>query len=90
MPLRTLAEDPRVDLISFTGSTVVGRISCRCRTDSEEGVPRAGGKSAWIVCDDGHLDANAMMVELPGAPQAGPKAARSNTRYSFSGRSTTR
>jgi len=49
----TLVTDPRVDVISFTGSTAVGR------RIMEKGAPtlkrlflELGGKSAWIVLDD--------------------------------------
>jgi aldehyde dehydrogenase (NAD+) len=48
-----LVTDPRVDVISFTGSTAVGR------RIMEKGAPtlkrlflELGGKSAWIVLDD--------------------------------------
>ena len=52
-----LVTDPRVDLISFTGSTAVGR------RIMEKGAPtlkrlflELGGKSADIVLDDADLD----------------------------------
>ncbi len=67
-----LAEDPRVDLISFTGSTVVGR---RLMAVAAETIKRVflelGGKSAWIVCDDADLETNAMMVTYQALAQAG-------------------
>ena len=67
-----LAEDPRVDLISFTGSTVVGRHLMAVAAQTVKRVfLELGGKSAWIVCDDADLDANAMMVAFQALAQAG-------------------
>ena len=67
-----LAEDPRVDLISFTGSTVVGRHLMAVAAQTVKKVfLELGGKSAWIVCDDADLDANAMMVSYQALAQAG-------------------
>jgi aldehyde dehydrogenase (NAD+) len=67
-----LAEDPRVDLISFTGSTVVGR---HLMTLAAQSIKRVflelGGKSAWIICDDADLDANAMMLAYQALMQSG-------------------
>ena len=67
-----LAEDPRVDLISFTGSTVVGRHLMAVAAQTVKRVfLELGGKSAWIVCDDADLDANAMMLAYQSLAQAG-------------------
>jgi aldehyde dehydrogenase (NAD+) len=67
-----LAEDPRVDLISFTGSTGVGRHLMAVASQTVKKVfLELGGKSAWIVCDDADLDANAMMVSFQALAQAG-------------------
>ena len=67
-----LAEDPRVDLISFTGSTVVGRHLMAVAAQTVKRVfLELGGKSAWIVCDDADLDANATMLAFQGLAQAG-------------------
>ncbi len=67
-----LAEDPRVDLISFTGSTVVGRHLMALASQTVKRVfLELGGKSAWIVCDDADLDANAAMLAFQALMQAG-------------------
>jgi aldehyde dehydrogenase (NAD+) len=54
-----LTKDPRVDMISFTGSTAVGK---RIMANGAETLTRVflelGGKSANIVLDDADLEAN--------------------------------
>jgi aldehyde dehydrogenase (NAD+) len=48
-----LATDPRVDMISFTGSTAVGKLLIRLGADSmKRTFLELGGKSALIVLDD--------------------------------------
>jgi aldehyde dehydrogenase (NAD+) len=48
-----LTGDPRVDMISFTGSTAVGRhIMARCAPTLKRVFLELGGKSASIVLDD--------------------------------------
>src|SRR5208282_3287252 len=48
-----LVTDPRVDLISFTGSTAVGkRIMEKGAATLKRLFLELGGKSAWIVLDD--------------------------------------
>jgi aldehyde dehydrogenase (NAD+) len=67
-----LAEDPRVDLISFTGSTTVGRhLMATAAATVKRVFLELGGKSAWIVCDDADLAANAAMVTYQALSQAG-------------------
>ncbi|OBK24323.1 aldehyde dehydrogenase [Mycobacterium asiaticum] len=55
-----LAKDPRVDMISFTGSTATGR---SVMSDSAATIKRVflelGGKSAFVVLDDADLGAAA-------------------------------
>ncbi|MGX1809200.1 aldehyde dehydrogenase family protein [Nocardia sp. NPDC055321] len=51
-----LATDPRVDLISFTGSTAVGRTLMRQGADTmKRTFLELGGKSALIVLEDANL-----------------------------------
>ncbi|MDG3016841.1 aldehyde dehydrogenase [Speluncibacter jeojiensis] len=51
-----LAEDPRVDLISFTGSTATGRSVMAAAAQTLKKVfLELGGKSAFIVLDDADL-----------------------------------
>ncbi|MGW4365862.1 aldehyde dehydrogenase family protein [Nocardia takedensis] len=52
-----LASDPRVDLVSFTGSTAVGRTLMRRGADTMKRVfLELGGKSALVVLDDAKPD----------------------------------
>jgi len=51
-----LVSDPRVDLVSFTGSAAVGSlIAGRAATRLTRVVLELGGKSALIVCEDADL-----------------------------------
>jgi aldehyde dehydrogenase (NAD+) len=53
-----LAEDPRVDMISFTGSTATGRAVMRAGAANIKKVfLELGGKSALLVLDDADLGA---------------------------------
>ncbi|BBU21049.1 aldehyde dehydrogenase family protein [Mycobacterium xenopi] len=57
-----LVTDPRIDMISFTGSTAVGRLIQRLSGDTmKRTLLELGGKSAYIVLDDAD-----MSVALPG------------------------
>jgi aldehyde dehydrogenase (NAD+) len=52
-----LAEDPRVDMLSFTGSTATGRNVMRAGAGSIKKVfLELGGKSALLALDDADLD----------------------------------
>jgi aldehyde dehydrogenase (NAD+) len=67
-----LAEDPRVDIISFTGSTQVGRHLMSIGGQTIKRVfLELGGKSAWILCDDADLDQSLMMCAFQATAQAG-------------------
>lgn len=67
-----LAEDPRVDIVSFTGSTQVGRLLMSLGAKTIKRVfLELGGKSSYVVCDDANLDANAMMCGFQATVQAG-------------------
>ena len=58
-----LTTDPRVDLVTFTGSTATGRRILECGANTVKKVfLELGGKSANIVLDDAPLE-----VVLPGA-----------------------
>ena len=57
-----LSADPRVDMVSFTGSTAVGkRIMARGSETLKRVFLELGGKSANIVLDDADLEAQAGM-----------------------------
>jgi aldehyde dehydrogenase (NAD+) len=67
-----LAEDPRVDVISFTGSTEVGRRLMALGAPTIKRVfLELGGKSSYIVCDDADLDSNAALCAFQATMQAG-------------------
>ncbi len=52
-----LCRDPRVDMVSFTGSTVVGKRIMAMASDTVKKVfLELGGKSALILLDDANLD----------------------------------
>ena len=58
-----LATDPRVDLVTFTGSTATGRRVMECAAGTVKKVfLELGGKSANVVLDDAPFE-----VVLPGA-----------------------
>ena len=67
-----LVADPRVDMVSFTGSTAVGR---RIMAVASETVKKVflelGGKSAFIVLDDAPLDLAAMFAGFTACSHAG-------------------
>ena len=53
----TLVSDPRVRLISFTGSTAVGRqLAIQCATHAKKITLEMGGKSPLIVLRDADVD----------------------------------
>ncbi|MGB3334958.1 MAG: aldehyde dehydrogenase [Mycobacterium sp.] len=54
----TLAKDPRVDLVSFTGSTATGRsVMADAAATIKKVFLELGGKSAFLVLDDADLAA---------------------------------
>jgi aldehyde dehydrogenase (NAD+) len=57
-----LVTDPRVDMVSFTGSTAVGRLIQRLSADTmKRNMLELGGKSVYLVLDDAEMD-----MALPG------------------------
>lgn len=66
-----LVSDPRVDMISFTGSTVVGKHIMKTAADTVKKVfLELGGKSANIILDDADL-ASALFSVIPVCFHAG-------------------
>jgi aldehyde dehydrogenase (NAD+) len=67
-----LTKDPRVDVVSFTGSTATGK---RVSANAAETVKRVflelGGKSAFIVLDDADLEAACSVAAFTVATHAG-------------------
>ncbi len=57
-----LVTDPRVDMISFTGSTAVGQLIQRLSGDAmKRNMLELGGKSAYLILDDADMN-----MALPG------------------------
>ena len=67
-----LVTDPRVDMVSFTGSTAVGRRIMAAASDTVKKVfLELGGKSAFIVLDDAELELAAMFAGFTICSHAG-------------------
>jgi acyl-CoA reductase-like NAD-dependent aldehyde dehydrogenase len=67
-----LCADPRVDAISFTGSTRVGKeIGAKAGAALKKLSLELGGKSAHIVCADADLEAAAQKVVIGATRNAG-------------------
>lgn len=59
---QVLATDPRIDMVSFTGSTAVGKLIQRLSGDTmKRNMLELGGKSAYLVLEGADLD-----TALPG------------------------
>ncbi|MCC5953001.1 MAG: aldehyde dehydrogenase family protein, partial [Acidimicrobiia bacterium] len=67
-----LVADPRVDLVSFTGSTATGR---RVMTSAAEHITRVflelGGKSAFVVLDDADIAGACSLAGFTASTHAG-------------------
>jgi aldehyde dehydrogenase (NAD+) len=71
-----LVDDPDVDVISFTGSTAVGRqIAAVAGQRLTKVSLELGGKNPLIVCDDADLDNAARWVLLSAFSNAGQRCA---------------
>jgi aldehyde dehydrogenase (NAD+) len=67
-----LAEDPRVDIVSFTGSTKVGQLLMAVGAQTVKRVfLELGGKSPFIMLDDAELDQNIVVCSYMITAQAG-------------------
>jgi aldehyde dehydrogenase (NAD+) len=67
-----LCADPRVDLVTFTGSTSTGRSVMRAAADGLKKVfLELGGKSAFVVLDDADLRAACSYAAFAGIAHAG-------------------
>ena len=83
-----LGTDPRVDMISFTGSTAVGKLLMRQGADTMKRMfLELGGKSVSIVLDD----ANPAAILAPRSESASTpgRRARRPPACSSTGRSST-
>jgi alpha-ketoglutaric semialdehyde dehydrogenase len=71
-----LVEDPRVAVISFTGSTAVGRmIACVGGERLAKICLELGGKNPLVVCDDANLERAADAAALSAFSNAGQRCA---------------
>jgi alpha-ketoglutaric semialdehyde dehydrogenase len=71
-----IVEDPRVAVVSFTGSTGVGRMIARVAGERLAKVClELGGKNPLIVCDDADLDGAAEAAALSAFSNAGQRCA---------------
>lgn len=71
-----LVEDPRVALVSFTGSTAVGRmIAATAGQRLAKVCLELGGKNPLVVCDDADLEQAAQTAALSAFSNAGQRCA---------------
>jgi aldehyde dehydrogenase (NAD+) len=71
-----LVEDPRVAVVSFTGSTAVGRLIARLAGERLAKVClELGGKNPLVVCDDANLAKAADAAVLSAFSNAGQRCA---------------
>ena len=71
-----LVEDPRVAVVSFTGSTAVGRLIARVAGERLAKVClELGGKNPLVVCDDADLERSADAATLSAFSNAGQRCA---------------
>ena len=71
-----LVEHPDVDVVSFTGSTAVGRMIARVAGERLAKVClELGGKNPFVVCDDADLDGAASAAALSAYSNAGQRCA---------------
>jgi aldehyde dehydrogenase (NAD+) len=67
-----LTQDPRVDLVSFTGSTATGRnVMASAAGTLKRVFLELGGKSAFVVLDDADLQAACSYAAFAGITHAG-------------------
>ena len=67
-----LTADPRVDMVSFTGSTATGRaVMAAAATTLKKVFLELGGKSAFLVLDDADLAAACAMAGFTASMHAG-------------------
>jgi alpha-ketoglutaric semialdehyde dehydrogenase len=83
---RALVADPRVAVISFTGSTAVGREIARIGGERLAKVSlELGGKNALVVCDDADLEAAVEWAVLSAFSNAGQRCAAGSRIIVFEG-----
>ena len=79
-----LVEDPRVAVVSFTGSTAVGRLIARVAGERLAKVClELGGKNPLVVCDDANLEEAAGAAALSAFSNAGQRCAAGSRLIAF-------
>jgi acyl-CoA reductase-like NAD-dependent aldehyde dehydrogenase len=79
-----LVEDPRVAVVSFTGSTAVGRLIARVAGERLAKVClELGGKNPLVVCDDANLEQAAQAAALSAFSNAGQRCAAGSRLIAF-------
>jgi len=79
-----LVEDPKVDIISFTGSTEVGRWIAEIGGHRLARVSlELGGKNPFVVCDDADLDQAVHWASLSAFSNAGQRCASGSRFFVF-------
>jgi aldehyde dehydrogenase (NAD+) len=83
---KALVEDPRVAVISFTGSTAVGRWIAQVAGQRLARVSlELGGKNPFVVCDDADLDAAVQWASASAFSNAGQRCAAGSRILVFDG-----
>lgn len=67
-----LSRDPRVDVVSFTGSTATGRaVMCSAAENITRVFLELGGKSAFVILDDADIAGAASLAAFMASTHAG-------------------
>jgi acyl-CoA reductase-like NAD-dependent aldehyde dehydrogenase len=81
-----LVEDPRVDLVSFTGSAGTGRVVAEAAGRRlAKTCLEMGGKNALVVCDDADLDRAVEWILASAFSNAGQRCAAASRIVAFDG-----
>jgi aldehyde dehydrogenase (NAD+) len=81
-----LVQDPRVDLVSFTGSAATGRLIAEAAGRRlAKTVMELGGKNALVVCDDADLDRAVEWTLASAFSNAGQRCAAGSRIVVFDG-----
>jgi aldehyde dehydrogenase (NAD+) len=79
-----LVEDPRVDLVSFTGSAGTGRVVAEAAGRRlAKTCLELGGKNALVVCDDADLDRAVEWIVASAFSNAGQRCAAASRIVAF-------
>jgi len=81
-----LVEDPRVDLVSFTGSAGTGRVVAEAAGRRlAKACLEMGGKNALVVCDDADLGRAVEWILVSAFSNAGQRCAAASRVVAFDG-----